>query len=91
MLDTCTTTLQIVYLARLREVFDRGGEDWPIDGDNITVAAIIDALRARGGRWASELAEGRAVRVAVNQAMATRATIVHAGDEVALFPPVTGG
>ena len=91
MLDTRTTTLTIVYLARLREAFARSGEDWPLDAEDTTVAAIIDALRARGGTWASELAPGRAVRIAVNQVMATAATRVRAGDEVALFPPVTGG
>ncbi|HEY5366607.1 MAG TPA: MoaD/ThiS family protein, partial [Casimicrobiaceae bacterium] len=43
------------------------------------------------GAWARELDAGRAVRVAVNQVMADPSTVVHAGDEVALFPPVTGG
>ncbi|MDQ7990719.1 MAG: MoaD/ThiS family protein, partial [Candidatus Dactylopiibacterium sp.] len=36
-------------------------------------------------------APGRAVRAAVNQALAQPATAVRAGDEVAFFPPVTGG
>jgi molybdopterin synthase sulfur carrier subunit len=48
-------------------------------------------LAARGGAWAAELATGRAVRVALNHVMCPRETPVHAGDEVALFPPVTGG
>jgi molybdopterin synthase sulfur carrier subunit len=38
-----------------------------------------------------ELARGRALRVAVNHAMVARETPVRAGDELALFPPVTGG
>jgi molybdopterin synthase sulfur carrier subunit len=48
-------------------------------------------LRARGGAWERELAAGRPVRAAVNQDMATPATPVRDGDEVAFFPPVTGG
>jgi molybdopterin synthase sulfur carrier subunit len=56
-----------------------------------TVAALLAWLRARGGAWASELAPGRAVRVAVNHDVARGETPVRAGDEVALFPPVTGG
>ncbi len=56
-----------------------------------TVGEVVATLRARGGAWAVELAPGRAVRVAVNHAMATPDAPVEAGDEVAIFPPVTGG
>ena len=94
ILLSLTATLQVVYLARLREAFATSGESLPLAGDGATVATvatIIDMLRARGGAWASELAPGRAVRIAVNQQMASASTRVHAGDEVALFPPVTGG
>jgi molybdopterin synthase sulfur carrier subunit len=45
----------------------------------------------RGGAWQSALAEGKALRVAVNQEMALPTTPVKPGDEVAFFPPVTGG
>ena len=47
--------------------------------------------RARGGVWATELAPGRAVRIAVNHDIAQPDTPVRPGDEVALLPPVTGG
>jgi sulfur-carrier protein len=83
--------LRIVYLARLREAFASAGEEWPLADGVTDVATIVAALRARGGPWAHELATGRAVRVAVNHAMAAPSTPVHAGDELALFPPVTGG
>ena len=53
--------------------------------------ALRAHLMARGGAWASVLANGKALRVAVNQEMADPATPVKAGDEVAFFPPVTGG
>jgi len=55
------------------------------------VAALLSWLRTRGGVWAAELAPGRAVRVAVNFDVARADTPIKAGDEVALFPPVTGG
>ncbi len=48
------------------------------------------ACRARR-RWAAELAPGRAVRIAVNHDLAAPDTPIRPGDEVALFPPVTGG
>jgi len=83
--------IQLVYLARLREVLGVSAESVELPGEVGTVAALLIWLRARGGAWAAELAPGRAVRVAVNQDVASGETPVRAGDEVALFPPVTGG
>jgi molybdopterin synthase sulfur carrier subunit len=87
-----TVTVRLVYLARLREAFATAAEtlDVPVD-DVPTVDSVIAMLRSRGGRWAAELAPGRAVRFAVNQRLADRAHRVGDGDEVAIFPPVTGG
>lgn len=83
--------ITLVYLARLRETLGASTEKVELPGEVGTVAALLAWLRARGGIWAAELAPGRAVRVAVNYAMARADTPVKAGDEVALFPPVTGG
>ncbi|MBK8740293.1 MAG: molybdopterin converting factor subunit 1 [Betaproteobacteria bacterium] len=80
----------VLYLARLREALGRGSEQVELPADS-SVATLLDALRARGGSWAAELAAGRAVRVAVNQEMTDPAATLRDGDEVALFPPVTGG
>ena len=83
--------VQLVYLARLREVFATAGENVDLPRDVATVASLLAWLARRGGAWAAELAPGRAVRVAVNHDVARAETPVRAGDEVALFPPVTGG
>jgi molybdopterin synthase sulfur carrier subunit len=83
--------ITLVYLARLRETLGAAAEKVELPGHVGTVAALLAWLRARGGAWASELAPGRAVRVAVNYDMARADTPVKPGDEVALFPPVTGG
>ena len=83
--------ITLVYLARLREALGAAAEKVELPGDVGTVALLLAWLRARGGAWAAELAPGRAVRVAVNYCMARADTPVKAGDEVALFPPVTGG
>lgn len=56
-----------------------------------TLEGIRATLAARGGAWAHELAAGRAFRAAVNQDIAGADTPVKDGDEVAFFPPVTGG
>jgi len=83
--------VKLVYLARLREILGVAAENIELPREVATVAALLAWLRARGGAWAAELAPGRAVRVAVNHDVARGETPVRAGDEVALFPPVTGG
>lgn len=92
MRDQTSVTLRVVYLARLREAFATAGESLAVPvGSAATVAGLLDALRQRGGPFAAELAPGRAVRVAINHAMAKPTDALRDGDEVALFPPVTGG
>jgi molybdopterin synthase sulfur carrier subunit len=91
MRDANATTITVVYLARLREAFGVTREKIESPEGVATVGALREWLAARGGTWASELAPGRAVRVAVNHEVATADTPIRAGDEVALFPPVTGG
>jgi molybdopterin synthase sulfur carrier subunit len=91
MRDSDAHTVSLVYLARLREAFGRSSESAEVPVGVASVAALRAWLAARGGAWATELAPGRAVRIAVNHALAQPDTPVHPGDEVAIFPPVTGG
>jgi molybdopterin synthase sulfur carrier subunit len=89
--------LTLKYFASLRESLGGGGLlDWPEQApDGSPVAATTGALRAwlrtRSDAHAQALAPGRAVRMAVDQALADDATPLHDGAEVAFFPPVTGG
>lgn len=85
-------TLRLVYLARLRESFGAAGETLVVEGrDQAPVRDVVEILRTRGGAYARELAPGRTFRIAVNHAMSAQDAIVQSGDEVAFFPPVTGG
>ena len=81
----------LLFFASLRESLGLSRELVPLAGGTPTVASIVDALRARGERWSEAFAPGKSWRVAVNQRMADLATPVKPGDEVAFFPPVTGG
>jgi molybdopterin synthase sulfur carrier subunit len=56
-----------------------------------TVAALVDWLKAKSPGHAAAFADTRVLRVAVNQEFATWTAPVKRGDEVAFFPPVTGG
>jgi len=86
-------TVTVVYLARLREAFGSAGEELALQRATgiATVNDVLTMLASRGGAFATELAKGRAVRVAVNHTLVSRETQVRHGDEVALLPPVTGG
>ena len=77
------------YFASLREAL--GAEESVELTEGASAAAVRDLLVARGGRHAEVLTRGRAVRCAVNQTMADEATVLADGDELAFFPPVTGG
>jgi len=81
--------VKILYFAGLREQLGTAGED--LDASPTTVAGLRTLLMARGGVWQSALSQGKALRVAVNQEMAQPTTPVKPGDEIAFFPPVTGG
>ena len=83
--------VKILYLASLREQLGKPGEDLEISSAMSTVAGLRTLLMARGGPWQTALAQSKALRVAVNQEMALPTTPVKAGDEIAFFPPVTGG
>lgn len=81
----------LLYFASLRERLDCAREDFPLPPGTPTVGNVVEKLRARDGRWSEAFDPGRAWRVAVNQRMADLATPLKPGDEVAFFPPVTGG
>ena len=83
------TTVYIKYFASMRESMGTGTET--LDTSATTLAALRDALIARGGAGGAALARGMAVRLALNQVMVDEATPLKEGCEVAFFPPVTGG
>ena len=83
--------LSVLYFALLREALGVAREDITLNPALSTVTELIAYLRNRGGAWQEALASQRLFRVAVNQEMADSATPLKDGDEVALFPPVTGG
>ncbi len=81
--------IHIRYFASVREAIGQSQEQ--VDTQAVTAGQLRDELIARGGAWAETLARGKSVRVAVQQHMSPEATALKDGDEVAFFPPVTGG
>lgn len=83
--------MKILYFAWLRERVGRGEEDLTLPDGISTVGALVTWLRDRSPGHAAAFAHGRLVRCAVNQTFATPDAAVSDTDEVAFFPPVTGG
>ena len=77
------------YFASVREALGTGGET--VDTRAADLGALRDELIARGEPHASVLARGKAVRMALDQVMSAEGATLREGQEVAFFPPVTGG
>jgi len=83
--------VKVLFFAALREQLGSPGEELELPDGAATVAGLRAHLMARGGAWGAALADARRLRAAVNQDMAAPEAKLRAGDEVAFFPPVTGG
>ncbi len=82
--------VKIFYFAALREAVGRSAEELALPIGVGNVGELRAHLAARGEEWQA-LAAGRNVRAAVNQRMVEPGAVLGMGDEVAFFPPVTGG
>jgi molybdopterin synthase sulfur carrier subunit len=83
--------MKVLYFAWLKAKTGIAQEDLDPPAEVTTVSELMDWLRNRGPGHAEALANAKAIRVAVNQEYAGPEDAVKPGDEVAFFPPVTGG
>jgi sulfur-carrier protein len=83
--------ITVLYFARLRESLGQSSEQIALPATVRDLEGLRALLVARGGPWKDELAHDTRARAAVNQAMARGDSPIADGDEVAFFPPVTGG
>lgn len=84
-------TLRLLYFAWLRERVGTAAEEVALPDGVATVGDLVAWLRGRSDAHAAAFSAAARVRCAVNQTFAAPDTAVRAGDEVAFFPPVTGG
>jgi molybdopterin synthase sulfur carrier subunit len=87
---TSVSVVKLVFLARLREAFGARTSASRSTRRRPSARSARASTRA-AAPWAAELAPARAVRIAVNHELARDDAPVSPGDEVAFFPPVTGG
>jgi molybdopterin synthase sulfur carrier subunit len=83
--------IRLRLFASLREITGVEFEEIDLPADVDTLGALREFLQRRGGEWTQALDPARAIRGAINQRMSTESDTIANGDEVAFFPPVTGG
>ncbi len=83
--------IKIRYFAKLSDSLCVKFEDMEYSQKTAKVDGVVERLIGRGEPWASEFSGDCNFLVAVNHEMCDRDTKLQEGDEVAFFPPVTGG
>ncbi|MEW6981405.1 MoaD/ThiS family protein [Colwelliaceae bacterium 6471] len=81
--------VKVLFFGQLKELLDCNETSVDI-AEPATVDDIKNELKLRSERWANLLSNGP-VLVAINHSMSMSSDQVNNGDEVAFFPPVTGG
>ena len=84
------TVVRILYFAWVREMIGTAEEEASLDAP-MTLEALAEMLRGRSAGHARAFADLSRLRVAVNQDFTRWSHLIVPGDEVAIFPPVTGG
>ena len=83
--------MRILYFAWLRQKTGIDSEEIEMPSHITDVAGLIEWLKERNENFAEALSDFESIRVAVNQEFAEPDAPVAQGDEVAIFPPMTGG
>ena len=83
--------MQVLYFGWVKSRIGIGKEELSPPPEVTNVASLIDWLKGRGDGYANAFEDSTALRVAVNQEIATFDAAITDGDEVAVFPPMTGG
>lgn len=86
-----TKPLTILYFAWLRERVGVSEETLSLPNGPVPIGELIGILAARSADHAAAFENRRTIRCAINQEFADPAALVQPGDEIAFFPPVTGG
>lgn len=83
--------VRLFYFARLREALGLAAEEVELPAEVADVTALMAWLAQRGGVWQDQFTGCRPLRAAINQELAANSDPIRSGDEIAFFPPVTGG
>jgi molybdopterin synthase sulfur carrier subunit len=83
--------IKILYFARIKDAVNYSTEEITLPSDISTITALKNHLALRGEIWANLFNGKQVIRAAINHELVQDLATIQAGDEVAFFPPVTGG
>ncbi len=83
--------MKLLYFAWVRQRIGLAEEEVTPPANVLTVGELVEWLKSRGGGYATAFANPSVVKAAVNQEFAKPDRKLAPGDEIALFPPMTGG
>jgi sulfur-carrier protein len=83
--------MKILYFARFRQIIGRGSDEIEVPASIKNVSTLSDFLKARDERVAEAFGDLRTLKVAINQSHTSLNASLEGANEVAFFPPVTGG
>ncbi len=83
--------MKLLYFAWVRQKIGYSGEEMSLPDGVTTIGELMSALRACGGGYAEAFAEPSHLRAARNQEHVKPEARISDDDEIAFFPPVTGG
>ena len=83
--------VKLFYFAKVREAIGIDREELDLESDIKTISDLIEVLKGRGSHWQDMFSMSTTFRMAVNQEMVEATHKISANDEVAFFPPITGG
>ncbi len=83
--------IKVFYFARLKEKLNYSTEDLAMPDETLTVLKLKAFLAKRGDVWGQMLMGKLKIRAAINHELVADSAAIADGDEVAFFPPVTGG
>ena len=83
--------MKILYFAWVRDKIGLDSEEFDLSSEIVTAGEFIEWFKTRGDTYAEVIGASDTVKMAINQEYAGPENAISNDDEVALFPPVTGG
>jgi sulfur-carrier protein len=83
--------ITVLYFARIKEAVNYSSEELDLPADVTTITSLKNWLALRGDTWANLFNGKQVVRAAIHHELVDNLAVIKANDEVAFFPPVTGG
>ena len=83
--------VKILYFSWIKHLIGKSSEEYSLQDNIATIHDLISQLRQLDNGYQKAFANIDSIKIAINQEFATIDHPIHDGDEIAFFPPVTGG